>query len=130
MNARGVDFSGIFYLAAFATVGVVAWYVFANRKAIVASINPADANNLANRGASAALQSVTGDRGITPGTGFFEFFNRGRVAAEKRAIYGPPAAPAPLKQTQPTWDQQLRGRVNDGSRVDLPMMPAYIGGGV
>jgi len=124
MNARGIDFTGIAYLVGIGVVGFVAYQVIANKKAIVTAFNPASDQNVAYKGANAVTRAVTGNNVDTLGTWLAGIFSPA-VRAANRAVYNPPAGPAALTQTQLTWDQQLRGRTNDGARAGKPIVPAY-----
>lgn len=53
---------------------------------VVDAVNPASANNLAYRGTSAVVQSVTNDPYATLGTKIWEWANPDAVTAEKRAL--------------------------------------------
>lgn len=88
MTARGIDFTGIAYLVALAAAGYAVYRVAKGAPTVaeavqkvadaaVAAVNPADPNNLANRGANAVTAWLTDDPSMTPGLWLERLFTRG-----------------------------------------------------
>lgn len=96
MNPRGIDFTGIAYLAVLAVAGYAVYRVAKGAPTVAAAVdrvaaaaveavNPASPNNLANRAANAITATVTGDPGMTPGLWLENLFkgNGGNVDGDR-----------------------------------------------
>lgn len=70
--------TGVIGLAVVALLAVVGIYVFFNKKEIVAAINPADPNNLANKSVNATISAATG-RDETLGGWFYDLIHSNPV---------------------------------------------------
>lgn len=55
-----LGFTGVMGLGILLLLGAAGFYIFYNRKTIITAINPADANNLANKAVNAAVSNITG----------------------------------------------------------------------
>jgi hypothetical protein len=82
VTARGVDFTGMAYLAVIAGTGLIVYAVWKNSSRIGAAagkvadaVNPTSANNLAARAANAVTQAATGDPGTSFGSWVYDKFN-------------------------------------------------------
>lgn len=60
MTARGIDFTGIAYLALIGAVGFIGYQLYVNRQAIATALNPADQGNLVNRATNSFVTAATG----------------------------------------------------------------------
>jgi hypothetical protein len=112
MKAPNVSIDGV-GVAAVAVVALavgVGFYVWINRRAIgeaasdaVALVNPADADNLVNRGVSAIGEAVTGREGWSLGSQIADWFPS-QAEREFNESMRPAAAPAPPPQAHPMTD--------------------------
>lgn len=99
MTARGIDFTGMAYLAALAALGYglyrlvqagpdVAKKVGDAVTSALTAINPASPDNLAYQGANAVTRAATGDQSGTFGTKLWEFFHPDTVKLESQLFTG------------------------------------------
>ena len=95
MKLRGIDFTGIAYLAALGIAGLVGWRIYqaihdaqpgevldkaagAVKEAAVAvvdAVTPTNPENIVNRAATAVVQTATGNKVDSIGTGFYNMFH-------------------------------------------------------
>lgn len=80
----GLGGTGVLALAALAVLGFAAWYIYSKRAAILSSVNPADANNLANQAVTKLVTETTG-REETLGGLIADWFNP--AAREVNQLY-------------------------------------------